>query len=43
MTEYEKMLNNQPYDYTDKEIQEHILHTYYAMRDFNRCGAWDME
>ena len=39
MTEYEKMLNNLPYDYTDAEIQSRIKQTYYAMRDFNQCGA----
>ena len=43
MTEYEKMLNNLPYDYTDAEIQSRIKQTYYAMRDFNQCGAWDMD
>ena len=43
MTEYEKMLNNLPYDYTDAEIQARIKQTYYAMRDFNQCGAWDMD
>ena len=43
MTEYEKMLNNLPYDYTDAEIQGRIRHTYEAMRAFNQCGAWDME
>ena len=43
MTEYEKMLNHLQYDYTDAEIQAHIKQTYYAMRDFNQCGAWDME
>ena len=43
MTEYEKMLNNLPYDYTDEEIQTRIKQTYYAMRDFNQCGAWDMD
>ena len=42
MTEYEKMINNLPYDYTDAEIQRRILHTYEAMRALNRCGAWDM-
>ena len=25
MTEYEKMLHNLPYDYTDKEVQANIL------------------
>lgn len=43
MTEYEKMLKNLPYDYTDTEIQARIKQTYYAMRDFNQCGAWDMD
>ena len=43
MTEYEKMINNLPYDYTDEEIQRRILHTYEAMRALNQCGAWDME
>ena len=43
MTEYEKMLHNLPYDYTDKEVQANILRAYYAMRDLNQCGAWDME
>ena len=43
MTEYEKMLNNLPYNYKDKEVQAGILRAYYAMRDLNRCGAWDME
>ena len=43
MTEYEKMLNNMPYDYMDKEVQAHILRAYYAMRDLNNCGAWDMD
>ena len=43
MTEYEKMLNNLPYDYTDEEIQTRIKQTYYAMWDFNQCGAWDMD
>ena len=43
MTEYEKMLNNMPYDYTDPEIQARIKHTYEAMRAFNQCGAWDMD
>ena len=43
MTEYEKMLHNLPYDYTDKEVQENILRAYYAMRDLNQCGAWDMD
>ena len=43
MTEYEKMLHNLPYDYTDKEIQANILRAYYAMRDLNQCGAWDMD
>ena len=33
MTEYEKMLHNMPYDYTDKEVQANILRAYYAMRD----------
>ena len=40
MTEYEKMLHNLPYDYTDKEVQANILRAYYAMRDLNQCGAW---
>ena len=43
MTEYEKMLNNLPYDYTAPEIQARIRHTYEAMRAFNQCGAWDMD
>ena len=43
MTEYEKMLHNLPYDYTDEEIQANILRAYYAMRDLNQCGAWDMD
>ncbi len=45
MTEYEKMLHNLPYDYTDKEVQANILRAYYAMRDLNlnQCGAWDMD
>ena len=43
MTEYEKMINNWPYDYTDEEIQQRIRHTYEAMRALNQCGAWDME
>ena len=43
MTEYEKMYHNLQYDYTDKEVQAHIKQTYLAMRDFNRCGAWNME
>ena len=43
MTEYEKMLHNLPYDYTDPEIQAHIKQTYFAMRDFNQCGAWDLD
>ena len=43
MTEYEKMLNNLPYDYTDEEIQARIVHTYEAMRALNQCGAWDKE
>ena len=38
MTEYEKMLHNMPYDYTDKEVQANILRAYYAMRDLNQCG-----
>jgi len=32
-----------PYDYTDKEVQANILRAYYAMRDLNQCGAWDMD
>ena len=28
MTEYEKMLHNLPYDYTDKEVQANILRAY---------------
>ena len=43
MTEYEKMLGNLPYDYTDEEIQARIVHTYEAMRALNQCGAWDKE
>ena len=43
MTEYEKMLHNLPYDYTGKEVQANILRAYYAMRDLNQCGAWDMD
>ena len=43
MTEYEKMLNNLPYDYTDEEIQARIVHTYKAIRALNQCGAWDMD
>lgn len=43
MTEYEKMLHNLPYDYTNKEVQANILQAYYAMRDLNQCGAWDMD
>ena len=43
MTEYEKMLHNLPYDYMDKEVQANILRAYYAMRDLNQCGAWDMD
>ena len=43
MTEYEKMCNNMPYDYTDPEIQARIRHTYEAMRALNQCGAWDMD
>ena len=43
MTEYEKMYHNLQYDYTDKEVQAHIKQTYLAMRDFNRCGAWNMD
>ena len=37
MTEYEKMLHNLPYDYTDKEVQANILRAYHAMRDLNQC------
>lgn len=43
MTEYEKMLANQQYDYTDPEVQQHILRAHNAMRKFNQCGAWDMD
>ena len=43
MTEYEKMLSGMQFDYTDAEIQARIKQTYYAMRDFNQCGAWDMD
>lgn len=32
MTEYEKMIHNQPYDYTDPEIQARIKQTY--------CLSW---
>ena len=43
MTEYEKMLHNLAYDYTDKEVQANILRAYHAMRNLNQCGAWDMD